>query len=41
MNSWMKSDGHRENILNPNYNYICVGHKGDVWLQLFSKLDKN
>ncbi len=34
----MNSDGHRENILNPEYKYIGVGYNSDnFWSQLFSK----
>lgn len=40
MNSWMKSSGHRANILNPNYKEIGVGvsiTKNDTvyWTQMF------
>ena len=37
VNSWMNSQGHRENILNPNYNYIGVGYvaQGNYWVQDF------
>lgn len=39
MKSWMNSDGHRRNILNPNYKEIGVGfvnYKGTIyWVQLF------
>jgi hypothetical protein len=33
----MNSEGHRKNILNPNYNYIGVGYvsQGDYWTQEF------
>lgn len=43
MNSWMNSSGHRDNILNPNYNRIGVGvaRKGTngplYFTQLFTK----
>lgn len=34
--SWMSSEGHRSNILNPNYQYIGVGYvDGNYWTQLF------
>jgi uncharacterized YkwD family protein len=35
--AWMNSQGHRENILNPNYNYIGVGYvsQGNYWTQEF------
>jgi uncharacterized protein YkwD len=40
MNDWMNSQGHRENILNPNFKKIGVGiHKGAdgrlYWAQMF------
>lgn len=41
MSAWMKSKGHRANILNAGYTSIGVGHysaKGtDFWVQLFAK----
>lgn len=42
MNSWMNSTGHRNNILNPNFNEIGVGFaKGSnnmtYWTQMFIK----
>ncbi|MED3564260.1 CAP domain-containing protein, partial [Bacillus xiapuensis] len=35
--AWMNSEGHRKNILNPNYNYIGVGYvaDGNYWTQEF------
>lgn len=41
MDGWMNSDGHRANILNPNYKNIGVGHYQDEngvnhWVQLFT-----
>lgn len=41
MNAWMNSEGHRANILNPNYTKIGVGYyqnaKGtNYWTQLFT-----
>ena len=41
MNGWMNSDGHRANILNPNFKNIGVGHYQDengvnYWVQLFT-----
>lgn len=41
MNAWMNSDGHRANILNPNYKNIGVGYYQDAngvnyWVQLFT-----
>ena len=35
VNSWMNSDGHRKNILNPNATGIVVGVKDNHWVQLF------
>ncbi|WP_246031520.1 CAP domain-containing protein [Salibacterium salarium] len=37
---WMNSQGHRENILNPDFTHIGVGHAeggsyGDYWTQMF------
>lgn len=39
---WMNSEGHRQNILNPNYTHIGVGYReggsyGTYWTQLFIK----
>lgn len=41
MEAWMNSDGHRANILNPNYKYIGVGYAQSqngtkYWSQLFT-----
>lgn len=35
--AWMNSEGHRKNILSPNFNYIGVGHvpQGNYWTQEF------
>jgi uncharacterized YkwD family protein len=37
VNGWMNSKGHRENILNKNFNYIGVGYvkEGNYWVQEF------
>ncbi len=37
VNSWMNSEGHRKNILNPNFTHIGVGHSGsgNYWTQMF------
>ena len=37
VNAWMNSEGHRKNILSPNYNYIGVGYvaQGNYWVQEF------
>ncbi|WP_419954332.1 CAP domain-containing protein [Neobacillus niacini] len=34
---WMNSEGHRKNILSPNFNYIGVGYvpQGNYWTQEF------
>ncbi|WP_312044192.1 CAP domain-containing protein [Anaerotignum sp.] len=36
MNDWMNSEGHRANIMNPNFKYIGVGVDGSAWTQLFT-----
>ena len=35
--AWMNSQGHRENIMNPNFTHIGVGHvaTGNYWTQMF------
>lgn len=37
VNGWMNSEGHRENILNPNFTHIGVGYNqnGHYWTQMF------
>jgi uncharacterized YkwD family protein len=37
VNAWMNSEGHRKNILSPNFNYIGVGYvaQGNYWAQDF------
>lgn len=37
VNAWMNSEGHRKNILNPNFTHIGVGHiaQGNYWTQEF------
>jgi uncharacterized YkwD family protein len=37
VNAWMNSEGHRKNILSPNYTHIGVGHtgSGNYWTQMF------
>jgi len=44
MNSWMNSDGHRSNILDPDFMYIGVGvtQQGNTiyWSQIFLKYDE-
>lgn len=36
MNDWMNSQGHRENILSPNYNTIGVAYYNGYWVQEFT-----
>ena len=38
MQSWMKSEGHRANILKSDFNAIVVGYKDNRWVQLFLKI---
>ena len=35
--AWMNSQGHRENIMNPNFTHIGIGHitQGNYWTQMF------
>jgi uncharacterized protein YkwD len=37
VNSWMNSEGHRKNILNPSFTQIGVGYvsQGNHWTQMF------
>nr|WP_263326502.1 CAP domain-containing protein [Neobacillus sp. Marseille-Q6967] len=37
VNAWMNSEGHRKNILSPNFTHIGVGHiaEGNYWTQEF------
>jgi uncharacterized protein YkwD len=35
VNNWMRSNGHRENILNPIYTQLAVGHNGQYCVQIF------
>lgn len=35
MDSWMNSQGHRENILSPNFTMIGVGYYNGYWVQEF------
>lgn len=37
MNSWMNSQGHRDNILNSQYDTIGVGFYHGAWVQMFIK----
>jgi uncharacterized protein YkwD len=34
---WMKSPGHRRNILNRNYHYVAVAHEDGFYTQVFAK----
>ena len=41
MNAWMNGEGHRANILNPNFKKLGVGYRTDsqrtpYWTQLFT-----
>jgi len=36
MNAWMNSDGHRKNIMNPNFNKIGVAYYNGEWVQEFT-----
>lgn len=35
MAAWMKSEGHRENILRPQFKTLGVGQQNGYWVQLF------
>ncbi|MDF1814179.1 MAG: CAP domain-containing protein [Verrucomicrobiales bacterium] len=35
--SWMNSEGHRGNILNPVYTEMGIGRVGNLWTQMFGK----
>lgn len=38
VNAWMNSEGHRANILNPNYTQMGLGYTADgtvYWCQMF------
>jgi uncharacterized protein YkwD len=34
---WMKSPGHRRNILNPSYTHLGVGHRNGLYTQSFGR----
>jgi len=36
MNAWMNSEGHRKNIMNPNFNKIGVAYYNGEWVQEFT-----
>ncbi len=36
MTAWMNSQGHRENILNPNFKKIGVAYYNGEWVQEFT-----
>lgn len=38
MRSWMKSPGHRKNILNPSWTHFGFSKRGDYWVAMFGKL---
>lgn len=38
VNAWMNSEGHRANILNPDFTHLIVGVEGNYWVQLFLTL---
>lgn len=33
----MNSDGHRANIMNPEYTRVGIGNAGEYWTQMFGK----
>lgn len=35
MKAWMNSDGHRKNIMSPNFTMIGVGYYNGHWVQMF------
>jgi len=35
VDAWMHSEGHRKNILNPDYTSLVVGIKENGWVQMF------
>lgn len=37
VSGWMRSPGHRKNILNPAYQEIGVGYANDYWTQNFGR----
>lgn len=41
MDAWMNSEGHRANILDPNFTHIIVGYDEESrsWVQLFLGLE--
>jgi uncharacterized protein YkwD len=36
LNSWMRSDGHRANILNPQFKRLGLGAASQRWVQVFT-----
>ena len=40
MKAWMNSKLHRENILDPDYTHLGVGHYGRYWVQQFAQYPK-
>lgn len=37
LKGWMKSQGHRVNIMNPEYNYMGLAYVKGYWVQTFGK----
>lgn len=37
LQSWMASQGHRQNLLNPNYRDLGVGYANNYWTQVFGR----
>lgn len=37
VSSWMNSPGHRENLLNPEFQHLGVGYANDFWTQKFAR----
>lgn len=35
VNAWLNSEGHRRNILSPNFTHIGIGFHNNYWTQLF------
>ena len=37
MSAWMNSPGHRDNLLNPEFQHLGVGHASNFWTQKFAE----
>lgn len=37
MDAWMKSPGHRTNIMRDNVTEFGIGRSGDIWVQVFGR----